>query len=742
MLLGRLKRHPDEPEKYATYVPADIALAGQGRKVQLTRNFRSGGGVLAGVNDVFYHCMSPAVGGLVYDENEALVEGTVHESLTEPEVEFWALDVQESTYLEESGFVAQRVQELLDGTHMVRGKEGLRPIVPEDIAILLRSPGSTASYFVNALSRLGIRSTTGGGEDILQSREVSALCAFLQTISNPRQDIPLIATLTSPIFGFTADDLAAFRSKDRYCSVYDALLRDKREKTEIFLQILGILRKSARLETLAQLIEKIFTLTHMDSIFAAMPDGEKRRENLLYFYQYAASFERDGHRDLEQFLNHLASLGDQGLIVQGQQTSSGAVTIMSIHKSKGLEFPVVFVSNLSREFNRESIRAQVLCDQRLGVGVSAVDTKNRVRYPTIAKRAIAAKTVSDSLSEEMRVLYVALTRARDRLIMTYAAKKVGEDVAAIAYRLGLGNGVLPSLDAVCPGDWVMQAALRRTEAGELFALGAKPQETSLGQPPWLIHAVTYQEAPAECMATFSEEKSLPEDVVNQMKIGLSYRYPQLAATQAPSKQTATQRKGREKDAEAAELTQQPLSIERNWHRANFHASAHSGADYGTATHVALQYIHFSSCDSEAAVSQELTRLVARNLLTQDQRKMVDCGKLFRFLQTPIGMKIRNGGEVIREFKFSILDDGRHYSAQLQDEEILLQGVVDCAVIEDDGITIIDFKTDYITEETLQHRVVTYRPQVKAYTDALQRIFEKPVKKALLYFFCLERFVEL
>lgn len=726
-------------EKYRQFVSAEDAQAGQGRKVLLTSNFRSGGAVLSGVNDVFQACMSENVGGLVYNAEEALVEGIPHTPLGEPEVELWAVPVEESTYDEEPAFVANRIRTLLDGKHYVRQGDTLRPIEPQDIAILLRSPGSVGSHYVAALARLGIRCTTGGGEDLLQTKEICALRAILQTVSNPRQDIPLIAALTSPVFGFTADDLAAFRARNRRCSVYDALTASDMPKAREFLTILMTLRRASRLKPLAELIEDVFSLTRMDSIYAAMADGDIRKGNLLAFYQLAAEFESSGHRDLEQFLDHLSAIEDKGLITAGEQTASGAVTLMSIHKSKGLEFPVVIVSGLSRTFNREDVRAQVLCDQQLGLGLSAVDANNRVRYPTIAKRAIAVKTISDSLSEEMRVLYVALTRARDRLIMTYASKTLEKDISDIVCRMDMGERELLTADVVCPGEWVLMAALRRTEAGALFRLGGRPIATEPGEPAWLI-GVAGEAEQSVCVCEEETAHQMPADALEQLRRGLDFRYDHTPATQAPSKQTATQRKGREKDAEAAEHTQESLPIHRSWRKPEFRGRLRQGTAFGSATHAVLQYIRFNACTNEAAVGQEVERLCDQHFITREQRDMVDCGKIARFFATELGQKLRSGGEVLREFKFSILDDGKNYSPELGGELILLQGVVDCALIEPDGITVVDFKTDFVTEQTLQKTVDYYRPQVKAYAEALERIYELPVKESLLYFFHLGRFV--
>ena len=725
-------------EKYAEYVPAEEAKPGQGRKVMLSCNFRSGGDVLKSVNDVFSYCMSESVGGLVYGEEEALREGIPHTPLGEPEVELWTVPVAETTYTEEAAFVAQRVQQLLDGSHFVRQGDQLRPIQPEDIAILLRSPGSVGTYYQWALQNLGIRCITGGGEDLLQTEEVSVLRSILQTVSNPRQDIPLLATLVSPVFGFTADDLAAFRAGNRRCCIYDALLQSKSPKAQAFLQTLQILRREARMRTLAQLIEKIFILTRMDSIYAAKESGAARKNNLHTFYMLACDFESMARTDLEQFLDHLTAMEEKGLIVAGEQSAAGAVTLMSIHKSKGLEFPVVFVCGLSREFNRESARAHVLCDQELGLGLSFVDTKNRVRYPTVAKRAITVKTVADSLSEELRVLYVALTRARDRLIMTYASRTLEKDLSEIVSRMDLSSPELLTADVVCPGEWVLMTALRRTEAGELFRLGGRPMLTQPGDPVWKIAVCDAPEAVEEAPQMCEQPLNLPEGTVEKLQLGLEFTYPHMAATVSPSKQTATGRKGRDKDMEAAEDAPAAERMASHWRKPGEGRLA--GKELGNAVHAFMQHIRFEACADEIGVQQELTRLIEEKLLTREQGSVINCKKIAAFFDSPLGQKLRAAEEVIREFKFSILDDGIRYDAELEGEKVLLQGVVDCAVIGTDGITVIDFKTDYVTEETVEDRARYYAPQVQAYAQALERIYQKPVVKAALYFFHLDRTV--
>ena len=728
-------------EKYQSYVPAEEAAAGQGRKVFLSHNFRSGPEVIEAVNDVFSMCMRPDVGGLFYGEAEALREGVPHEGIPQA-VELHALEIWEDTYAEEADYVAHRIQEMLRNCTPVRDKNGMRPVTADDIVILLRSPGSVGGQFQRALEARGIRCTTGGGGDLLETEEIGFLRSFLQIIVNPRQDIPLISTLASPIFGFTADDLAVVRSVNKKGSFYDALLESSLPKAKVFLNILVSLRKDARRYSLTRLLEECFALTRLDSIYGAMENGAAKKANIQTFFQLATDYEQGNLRDLPQFLQHLESLEERGITAAGS-ASGGCVTIMSIHKSKGLEFPVVFLSGLARSFNQESLRSQILCDKELGLGLSVADPITRTRYPSAAKRAVTVKTAGESLSEELRVLYVAMTRARDRLIMTYAPRNLEGQLQDIALRMDFDKGDLLCRDASCPGDWVMLAAMNRMEAGTLHALGGRPEKLVSHAHPWNI---VVGEAPDETASRggIASEISvkIPETAEEQLRSGISFRYGYLAATQAPSKQTATDRKGRAKDAEAAELTQESGAHNRSWRSPSFVSEHTDAKSYGNAIHAVMQYIRYENCGSPAAVEAEIHHLAQEGFLSREQAQMADAREIAAFFETDIGRKLSGGAACLREFKFSILDEGSHYARDLEGEKVLLQGVVDCALLEEDGITILDFKTDRVTEDSVEKVVNRYRLQVQTYAEALTRIYELPVKASYLYLFRLDRLVKL
>ena len=727
-------------KKYHKYLPATEAAPGEGRKIHLSDNFRSGGEVIEAVNHVFSTCMREAVGGLDYGPQESLKEGTPHPPLPDPAVELAVLEGNGRTYETEAAYVAGRIAEMLKSGTLVRGKEGLRPVQPEDIVLLMRSPGTCGGPFRQALEARGIRCASGGGGDLLETPEISVFRALLQVIRNPRQDIPLLSLLASPVLGFTAEDLALLRSGQKWGCFYDALAASNLPKARDFLEKLTLLRREARMRGLSALLELCLSLTRLDSVYAAMEDGTTKSANIRTFFQLAAAFEKTGPRDLGQFLDHLEALEGKGLLAAAG-SAGGCVTIMSIHKSKGLEFPVVFVCCLAHRFNTENQRATILCDKDLGLGLSVADPENRVRYPSIAKRAIAAKMRRESVSEEMRVLYVALTRARDRLILCYTDNRPDKRLAELSDRMDFDGGDLLCREAGCPGQWVLLAALRRTESGVLRQFGSTIENTVTGDFPWRIsmpevtpEAVSPQDSPLR-------RPLLPETEKEALSRSLRQKYPYLAATQAPSKQTATDLKGRFKDEEAAQDTAPPRKSQRTWREPSFLGGGPQGKTVGSAIHAALQYIRYEACCDEKGVERELDRLESEGFLTPEQRKLVPAGKLARLFETDLGRKLRTGN-CLREFKFSILEDGSLYDPELAGEQVLLQGVVDCALIEPEGITVIDYKTDRATRETVPQLTARYRPQVQTYARALSKIYQSPIKAQYLYLFALDEFVAL
>ena len=735
-------------EKYRTYAGHEEAAPGEPCKILLSENFRSRPEILRAVNDVFRAVMSPEVGDLAYGDGEALKPGLTFPPPPSPPVELHCMEpgpdgegaLPADKGRREAAFVAERIARLLAGETLSDG-DGTRPIRPEDIVILLRSVNSAASDYLDALHARGIPCVCDRGESVLDSREVETFLAILQVLDNPHRDIPLVTALSSPVFGFTADDLAAVRAGQRTGDFYDALCAAAAdlERARTFLSWLTSARQKVQWLPLRELVRQVYEKTKLEAVYGAMEGGAKRRVNLQTFLEFASAFGAERNATLMELLDYLEDQRKQGMSLQpGTSAAGGAVQIMSIHKSKGLEFPVVILADLSRRFNTEDQRQNVMTHPKLFAASGVVDRDNGVRFPTVGKKAIALQIQQESLSEEQRVLYVAMTRAKERLIMTYCSKYLTRELEAIAAEAA--EPVEPDFAARArnPGWWVLSEALCRTEAGELFAVGGRPARVSVHADAWLIRYHAAAEPQTACAAAGEAEAApelrLPDPA--EIRSGLDYRYPYAAAAAVPSKLTATQLKGRQEDREASEeaapLLSPPVKALR---RPDFVTSARglSPTERGTANHLFLQFARYDACRTAEGIAGEVRRMVDEAFLTPEQAEAVAQEQILRLFQSDLGRRIFTCGEVRREMKFSLLVDAGMYYEDVAGEQVMLQGVVDCLLLEPEGLTVIDFKTDRVVPGGEGDRVRYYAGQIRAYGMALRRIYGKPVRACILYF---------
>ncbi len=750
-------------DKYRRFSVGDEAEEGEPRKRVLSRNFRSRPQVLLGCNDLFRNIMSTEFGELDYTDDQALVPGASF-----PEGEDYALEVdgldlsflgeqegeRESKDLMEARFAARRIRELLEKPLLITQGDGLRPVRPSDIMILLRSPGSVLRHYLRALSEEGIPWTADGGEDFLATTEVSVALSILQIVDNPHQDVPLISALRSPVYGFTGDHLALLRAQakgDFYSAVEKAAQEGDRACAE-FLAELERLRFGAGDKTCRQLIWHIYETTNLLGLFGAMDRGKERQDNLLSFYALAGQLEEAGCRSLFQFLLRLQRLQETGARIAsscGNGQEEG-VSILSIHRSKGLEKPVVLVCGLTRRLNRDDLMRPVLFHPTLGVGPKGLDRERMVEYPTLARRAVARQLEREMMSEELRLLYVAMTRAKEKLILTLALpegirslERLGEDVSAPVSPMALEN-------QQSVGAWILLHALSRPEAAPLRELAGLPEQgaaTDLG-PSWDIRWIQGQPLseparPQGRLADLPEEGEEVQDLYER----LTWHYPYAGAVPIPSKLTATQIKGRTVDQEAAEDA--PPSAEpaqENWepYRPDFMAQSKglTPAQRGTALHLAMQYVSLEGDHSVDSIRQQLDQLTEEGYLTALQREAVQPERLAAFFASKLGQELLSAREVGREFKFSLLVPAKTYFPDAGEEEILLQGVIDAWFDDGTGVTVVDFKSDRIRPGGEDAAAERHRVQIEAYSQALERILDRPVKRKALWFFATDTAKEL
>ena len=736
-------------QHYNTWPPLAAADEHESAKLLLSRNFRSRKEVLEATNFVFRNVLSREMGELDYGEDEMLRPGASYAESTVCGAEFHLLDLPTQTGEHrvraseaEAAFVADYIRNMLSSKFPVQDDKTreLRPVREEDIVILMRSPSTRLLDYRRALESRGICCAADAGEDFFASMEIAVLFSFLQVIDNPRQDVPLIAVLRSPLFGFVPDELAALRSQQRTGDFYDALLLSEDGHSKAFLAVLRSLRDSAAHLSVRELLSEIYRKCNVLGIFGAMHRGAERKDNLLAFLELSEDFARTGRQGLFDFVRTLREQLASGEAVAMQTTHAfSGVRIMSIHKSKGLEFPVVILSDLARRFSNMDFQSSVLVHPQLGLGPVCVDARRHIQYPTIARQALERTLRREAKAEELRVLYVAMTRAKEKLVMVHTQANAGGRVADL---MALSDcPVLPEAvdSGKCMGDWIMLPLLQRSEAGALRAFAGQNSEGRFfaEETPWTVcvHDGLQFAAPAQQSDAAAEERAPQREELPADFAALSYRYPYAEQTAFPAKLTATQLKGRAIDEEISENTTLPPRL-RNLCKPKFLAgkTALTGAERGTALHLVMQDLDFFCEPNEQSVRAQIEAMRAQRKLTDEQANAVDVRAIVRFLRSDLAARIRKSKQVEREYRFSLLRPVRDFSSLDADDSVLLQGVVDCFFEEDGELVVVDFKTDHVSRAQLDERAEHYRPQLEAYSMALTRVMGKKVKEKVLYFF--------
>lgn len=733
--------------KYETWPLAEQAKDGEPRKLILSRNFRSRPQVLHAANYVFENIMSRDCGEMEYGADEALVPGGNFSEDPAYAAEFDVIDLPEKEggeddvdkNLIEARFVARRMAEMLRNRFPVDDGAGAsRPVRPDDMVILLRSPGPVLRHYTRALSEAGIPVETESGGDFFETTEISVALSLLEVIDNPRQDVPLLSVLRSPLFGFNSDRLSQIRSGCKSGDFYSALEADGGEDCEAFLEKLKQLRYRAGEMSACRLIELLYSEMDLMAVFGAMPGGKERQANLSALREQARQLERAGQKGLYGFLTHLGRMRQRGDRIVSAAVGAGGVKIMSIHRSKGLEFPVVFLCGLGRQFNKMDSTAPVLFHQQLGVGPKFLKRGDgwSVEWPTLARQAVSLQMDRELKAEEMRLLYVAMTRAKEKLIMTMGLPKAADALSKMIR--DAGRPVAPAVvtAASTPGRWLLLCALTRADGDALHAAAGMNGTTQFRDcgPAWDINLIpgTEYEPPLRARGEVCGEVSrASKDQVEALVQELTWSYSYDQAVELPSKLTATQLKGRSLDAEAAEDTDVP---QKNWNkpfeRPDFAARklGLTAPQRGTALHKVLQYLDFEKTGSVEEITAEIERLIDKQFITAEEGHSADAAKLADFFASPLGQELLMAPLREREYKFSILVPGEELFSGAEGEEVLFQGVVDCWFENEHGITIVDFKTDREPDPE------QYRPQVEGYTRALEELLGKPVARKALYFF--------
>ncbi len=711
---------------------------GAPRKLLLTRNFRSRRSVLDATNFVFRGLMSRDFGEIPYDTPEHIlnvgrpdqVQLSDTDDLLPDCPELHVLTVDEICAEEgkpqitdkeaESDYVAQQICRLVAQGACAYG----------DIAVLHRSLGAQFDALTAALRRHGVPYQHTGDHPILDNTEVVVAHSYLQILDNPHQDIPLIGVLRSPLYGLTVDELAQIRANSPDTDFYAAVLAcaaQSNRKLQTFLAHFNQLRQCVADNTAGNVLWTLYRTTGLLDAFSLWEDAENRRKNLIAFYQYARQSEQGGNT-LHDLLQHLGKIKETAQELKIKNTIGNGVKLMTVHGSKGLEFPVVFLVGLGHRFNTQDEGAVVLFHSKLGLGVKGIYRDTGTSFFTENREKIKEQLHLEMLAEELRLLYVAMTRAQEKLIMVSTVAK-GVDKASgrnkklldlcknAAYPMKPENLRLRSM-----GEWVISVAMTRPE-GACLCAGAQPIIYADKQGcRWNIQLIENHTPPTQ-----DAINAAPKETPATQALPWNYRHEkavEIPARLSPSKL------GHGAFAQAQQVPS---------HDTTLRAPDPDGApermtatDRGTAVHLFMQLCEAEKGATVAGVQEERERLVRGHFMTPQQAQVCAAEKVVAFFTSDLGALARRS-EMHREYNFTLLVDADAYYEAVTDEQILVQGMIDLWFETEDGLVIVDFKTDGIKPGEESARAERYRAQLDVYGKALERITGKAVIRRYLWF---------
>jgi len=719
-----LRRRDDFPlyDRVRDEYPATIVL---------DRNFRSRREVTESVNFVFSQLMSKAAGDIDYTGAEQLVCAAPFEGKPGCETELLLIDRQgAAAEVAEAAAIAGKIRGMMEAGFTVTDKGGERPAMWGDFCILLRSANKYAHSYARELCALGVPARAASSGGFFAAREVQAVLSLLRVIDNPNQDIPLLAVLMSPLYGFTPDDCARLRGRDKKPSLYICLLRaaESDSRCRRVLDEVRELRSLSATMPADAFLSLLYGRTGWPDLVLAMEDGQGRLENLRLLQQYAKEYEGSGYHGLSGFVRFMDRLRDNGSDLQAaelQPEDGSAVSIMSVHRAKGLEFPVCIVAGCGRNFVNDQ-RQDILLHPALGLGVKLKDPEHSARYTTTAREAIVLESARSAAAEELRVLYVAMTRAKEKLILVGSGEKLGAQVEKLAMRAA-GAGIKPYLVRMAKNamEWLILCALRHPDGvGLRKAAGAEDMPVNCKNfTPWHIQMEDYTPLPPQ--AEEPPEAPQPPDLemAARLRERVEFRYPYVDRLEIPAKVAASKLAAEQGDAGGISLPRPAWLGEKGM----------TPAERGIALHDFMQFADFPAAAADP--EKELARLVGKAWLSPEQGEAVDLHRVRAFFQGGLGKRVLASPDVVKERRFTVTIPATMAREELgedlgKQEEVVLQGSVDCTFSEGGKLHIIDFKTDRV--ETAEELWQRYQVQIRLYAYAMEQVTGCPVGDLILY----------
>lgn len=707
-------------------------------KIILEKNFRSDSEVLSAVNYFFTKLMSPAVGDIEYNEEEQLVAGAEYAPQAEPAIEYYVVDKEgvgeEDAAIAEARHIAERIHQMVAEGYPVKDGDGYRPATFSDFSVLMRNLSSYGAVYREVFELYGLHTHTESSAGFLGAREIMLMTNFLRVINNPALDIELLSVVMSPVFGFDEDDLARIRIGLRKGSLYAAITLDAEQgnqKSRAFLNELKYYRRLSATMPLYRLITVIFERSSFTSIISASDSSGYALNNLRLLLDYARAFEQNTRRGLSSFVNYLDRLMEDGSDLPAAAGESGGdfgVEMMTVHASKGLEFPIVFLANTARKFVSDSSKA-VLLHSRYGYAQKLYDPALSASFNTMPRNALAMEKRRGEMSEELRVLYVAMTRAKQKLIMLATpSRPAGTYIAGVAKKLAGQREISPfavrSVSAL--SDWLTMCALLHPDGEPLREYAGVSVDCDKQADFRLTCGVIDQPFDDDVDESDNADTAVTEEnsaVIDELRRHAEYVYPYEGLSGLPVKVAAS--------SLAHRMTEE--AYDRHLDRPAFlQGEKLTSAEKGTALHAFMQYADFAAARED--IEAQLQLLTDEGYLTQAQADSVDIEKARSFIDSELVTRCLNADKVYKEYRFNIRIPAKRVDPEIEEslseETVILQGAVDLAFVEDGELVIVDYKTDRVkAPEELAER---YASQLLLYKDAMEECLSLPVKECLIY----------
>jgi len=760
--------------KYKTYKLKKEKSEADDLKIQLFKNFRSRKNILDTTNIIFQEIMSKDLGDVDYNEDEYLNLGANYEEPQLENIDFagkteiniinledTTKDIQEDeednvkterieNSILEARYVAQKINELINSNYYVLDKkEGYRKVTYKDIVVLLRSTTELSPIYEKEISDLGMPVYSETSTEYLNSVEIQIIMSCLKIIDNPMQDIPLVTVMRSMIGGFTDNDLIEIRLADKYENFYESVVKSRiqvneelRNKINSFLELINNWREESEFLALDELIWKIYMDTGYYNYVGLMQNGKLRQANLKMLFERAKQYESASFKGVFNFINFIDKLklrnNDLGAAkIIGE--NENVIRIMSIHKSKGLEFPVVFLSSTGKNFNLKDLREKILIHQEIGFGPNYENSELKIEYPTIAKEAIKMISKRESISEEMRVLYVALTRAKEKLIITGIEKDLQKSIDSKEKELQIYESednskinpkILESYKSYL--DWIELVYLKnKIKNSDLF-------EFNIVSKAEILNASTEKEEERKDVLKDIKSKKTSKENIEKIKNILEWEYKYKDSTEMPSELSVSKIKELSKDR-----TEEKIGITLKKPNFLIGKTDLTPAEKGTIMHLCLQKLNYKEEYNLEKLKNMLSNLVNKEIILPKEAESVNYNKILAFLKSNIWKEMQTAKVVEQEKAFYLNLKANEIYKNNAEDEILVQGIIDLYYItKNDELVLVDYKTDYVENNNEQSLKDKYNIQLEIYKKALEEALNRNVDKVYIYSTWLNKEIEI